>query len=302
MRLGIPWPQEGMITRRTLIAIGAAGICLAAAAPAWATFPGADGRILFQRSVANSGLFTMAPDGSDVRKLEPRLAFSPEADPWNASWSANGRWIVYTCYQVYVQVCRMRPDGSNARLITPGGDPVAEPSFSPGGGRVIFYRLAMRTDPGGLFMINTDGSHEHHLLRDAYGAAWAPDGKHIVYDSYPGIWLMRPNGVDRRLLYSGGGNPRYTPSGSILFDANNAVMRMGPFGGNPHPISTDLGQIQVAPAGGCMVGMDSGAPHTFDLYARGGRCPATGLLVKNGEDPSWQPLPQPGSPPRPRTG
>jgi hypothetical protein len=39
-RRGIPLPREGMM-RRTRIAIGAAGICLAAAAPAWATFPGA---------------------------------------------------------------------------------------------------------------------------------------------------------------------------------------------------------------------------------------------------------------------
>ena len=283
--------------RRMLIAIGAVGMCLLAAAPAWATFPGANGRILFERDV-HYGLFTMAPDGGDVLKLQPRLAFYPETEPWNASWSANGRWIAYTCIpesEVYVQACMMRPDGSNARQITPGGDPVSQPSFSPGGGRVIFYRNAMRTDPGGLFMINTDGSHERLLDRSGWGAEWAPDGNHIVFRDYAGIWLMRPNGSDRRLLYSGGSLPRYTPSGSIVFVANGTTMRMGAFGGNPHPFVTGLGQVQVAPAGGCVAGLGSppGGGSGSSIYARGTRCPATGLLKRGGYllDPGWQPLP-----------
>jgi WD40-like Beta Propeller Repeat len=278
--------------RRTLIAIGAAAaLALLAAAPAAATFPGANGRIAFERYARPGGIFTMRPDGSDVQRL--RRGSQP-------SWSPNGRWIVYACFpetQVYQQICMMRADGSNARLVTPGGDPASYPLFLPGGGRVLFYREALRTDPGGSFIINTDGSHEHRV-GDAFGGAWAPDGRHIAYiKPGPEIWVMRANGSGRRLLYSGGSYPRYTPnSHSIIFDANGITTRMGAGGANPHPINTGPieEELQVAPAGGCIFGI-VGHPGTgagSSIYAQGPRCPATGFLTGGYADsPSWQPLP-----------
>ena len=137
-----------MITRRTLIAIGAVGLCLLAAAPAWATFPGANGRIAFERQSRPGGIFTMRPDGSDVQRLQPG------SEP---SWSANGRWIVYVCYretETFVQICMMRADGSNVRQITHGGGPTSYPSFLPGGGRVLFSIDPLHGDAGGTFIIN----------------------------------------------------------------------------------------------------------------------------------------------------
>ncbi len=207
---------------RTLIAIGAtAAVSLLAAAPVAATFPGANGRIVFENQW-KGGVWTMRPDGSDLQRLQPGSA---------PSWSANGRWIVYVCFpenETYDQVCMMRADGSNVRQITHGGLPASDPSFSPGGGRVIFYREGLHSDPGGLFMINTDGSHEHVLTQDAGPAEWAPDGRHIAYDGPGGVWIMRPNGSHRRVLYSGGYFPHYAPSSrSILFYANGTMMRMG---------------------------------------------------------------------------
>jgi hypothetical protein len=282
--LGIWWPQEGMITRRTLIAIATAGSCLLAAAPAWATFPGANGRIAFERQVLG-GIWTMRPDGSDLQRLQPG------SEP---SWSANGRWIVYVCYretETFVQICTMRADGSNDRQITHGGGPVFGPSFSPDG---------LHGSPGGLFMIDTDGSHRHRLAGNTFGGEWAPDGKHIAYvKPGPEIWLMRPDGSGRRLLYSGGYGPRYTPnSRSILFHAYRgpATMRMGGGGGNPHPINTGpIGvDAQVSPAGGCIFGIVShpGTGAGSSVYAQGARCPATGFLAGGyAWNPSWQPLP-----------
>lgn len=263
-----------------------------------ATFPGADGRILFQRYSPQYGAFTVAPDGSDVRRLQPRLGPSGGWDGQvDMSWSANGRWIVYTCYPawaVYTQLCIMRADGSDSRSV----GQVAEgydPSFSPGGGKIVYSEAPMHAAPtGGIYVINVDGSHRHLLIRprDACCARWAPNGKHIVYNAYPGIWRVSPDGSHPRQLSSIGDSPRYTPDNSILFEENGTTMLMGGGGRNPHPIDTEPidSDAQVAPAGGCLFGTVEGQ-QTTDLYARGTRCPASGRLIKNALDPSWQPLP-----------
>jgi hypothetical protein len=109
---------------------------------------------------------------------------------------------------------------------------------------------------------------------------------------------MRSDGSHRRSLYPGGWEPRNAPNGgSILFNADGSTMRMGQFGGNPHPIDTGgLGGAQIAPAGGCMVGMGrppGGRNIGSAIYAHGAGCPATGLLKRGGYlyGPDWQPLP-----------
>jgi hypothetical protein len=108
---------------------------------------------------------------------------------------------------------------------------------------------------------------------------------------------MRPDGSGRRLLYSGGEYPRYTPnSRSIIFDANSSTMRMGAGGASPHTINTGPidAEVQVAPAGGCMFGIAlyPGTGAGSSVYAKGARCPATGFLAGGyAYNPSWQPLP-----------
>jgi Tol biopolymer transport system component len=280
--------------------------CLALAlfaSTAFATFPGANGRILFERFLPRYALFTMAPDGSDVHQLQPHPRFDPNYDlEQAASWSANGRWIVYTCYPrsaVYVGVCMMRSDGSDGRQVPGSFTEALQPSFSPGGGRIVYDEFPMHGSPGYIDVINTDGSDFHRRKPGACCAEWAPNGKHIAYNIYMtdpgtwGIWLMRPDGSHARLLYSGGGSPTYTPDGSILFvDDNGHTMLMGGGGANPHPIDIEPieNEAQVAPAGGCVVGT-AGEPNTPDLYARGPRCPASGRLIKNALYPRWQPIP-----------
>jgi hypothetical protein len=285
-------------SRRRSAGVAFAVTCLLAliASTAGATFPGANGRILFERFSPQYALFTMAPDGSDVRQLQPRPRFDPNIDlEQAASWSANGRWIVYTCYPrsaVYVGLCLMRSDGSDGREVVGSFNEAVQPSFSPGGGRIVYEEWPMHGSPGGIDVINTDGSHLHRLKPDACCAEWAPNGKHIVYETDPGIWLVRPDGSHPRLLYSGGDAPRYTPDGSILFEANGTTMLMGGGGRNPHPIDTAPidSDAQVAPAGGCLFGIVEGQ-QTTALYARGARCPASGRLIGNAVYPRWQPLP-----------
>src|SRR3954453_20335136 len=99
--------------RRRLVAMELLIACLPLllfASPAFATFPGANGRIVLG---SQHGIATMNPDGSDVRYLH--------RSGHEASCSADGRWIVYVCNDgVYDQICTVRADGSNVRRLTFG--------------------------------------------------------------------------------------------------------------------------------------------------------------------------------------
>ena len=86
-------------------------------------------------------VFTMRPDGSDVRKLTDSVGYSG-----SASWSPDGRWIVYSAdradYPSAQGIYIIPSDGSAPpRRITtlPAGSSWQElPRFSPDGSRLVF--------------------------------------------------------------------------------------------------------------------------------------------------------------------
>jgi hypothetical protein len=290
--------------RRTLIAIGAAGVCVFAAAPAGATFPGANGRIAFSTGGGpdtQPSIATMEPDGSNVRDLTRGVG---------PAWSADGRRIVFSRSQggrksdIYV----MRANGSDVRRLTftpnwaDGGA-----SFSPDGSKIVFGRIFQGSNPrpSQLVVMRLGDLRTRVLATDAIRPEWAPNGRHIAFvddtDNSGSIATMRPDGTDERRLTSPqngfDGYPAYAPGGrTIYFDRFTfrgpvVLMRVGAFGGHaqrlPTPISgAGLYSPAPAPAGGCIVGVG-----WQGLYARGGRCPVQGWLDQPGDQPSWQSLP-----------
>jgi Tol biopolymer transport system component len=101
---------------RKLIFVVAAGVLAVTAlvAPALATFEGSNGRLLYQGIVGeHEQLFTVKPDGSDVRQLTD---FS-DSDAINGSWSPDSKKIAFlrrwghSKWRVYT----MNADGSGKR-------------------------------------------------------------------------------------------------------------------------------------------------------------------------------------------
>jgi TolB protein len=155
-------------------------------------------------------LFTMKPDGSDVRLLS-----SLRGEELGPEWSPTGEWIAFWggpggpngCSAVYV----IRPDGSDLTRLTPMGLEAAEPDWSPDGSRIAFSHNACE-GLSDIFVMQSDGSGTTRLTAgfgNNIGPAWSPEGDRIVFHHgrndntlfvSDDLWLMRPDGSAKTRL------------------------------------------------------------------------------------------------------
>ena len=128
-----------MTVSRTLLALTcAAGLALAAAAPAQATFPGRNGKIAFERinpSTGESTIYAINPDGTGLAHLTGPNTGGP-------AWSADGRWLAFhdTTQEANggVHLWVQRADGSHRHQVSFGGKDQGYPAWSPDGTRLAF--------------------------------------------------------------------------------------------------------------------------------------------------------------------
>ena len=219
-----------------LLAAGALGVS-AAAGPAGATLPGANGRIAY----ANGGIWVAGPGGEDPTTLTSTIM---DRDP---SWSPDGTRIAFTrlngCQNpecVFGDVWVMDADGTDGRLVTEGFNP----SWSPDGERLAYESCAT----GGLYpcdgdkrnvsLVNPDGTGRVDLtagMRSACNAnttsrevepTWSPDGGRIAFVSSAErcrneVYAMDANGTGKVRLSEAGVNeadstPSWSPDGGEI--------------------------------------------------------------------------------------
>ena len=119
-------------------------LCGIAAPSAHAAFPGANGKIAFER---DNEIFLMNSDGSGAAPLtSDGIA---KRDP---VVSADGRFVAYG-YDRNIWV--INSDGGGAHAITTGGANDQSPAFSPDGRKIAFLRGSGDLD---IFSVNIDGT------------------------------------------------------------------------------------------------------------------------------------------------
>jgi len=192
--------------------------------PVYATFPGKNGRIAF---VQAGEIFTMNPDGSDIRQLThigPDVAAS-----WPA-WSADGKQIAFNRGtpppdgDSTGELWLMNSDGNNQHLLlAEQGFKAQRPSFSPDGTKVVFGRCDLNLGEGdscGIFTIGSDGHQLKTIVPIRLGDTdrspmFSPDGNKIAFiispDEHGGF-----NGVTYLVNADGSNRRRITPSGPCL--------------------------------------------------------------------------------------
>jgi Tol biopolymer transport system component len=230
--------QGGVAMRRRRIALAASlAMCLAVvAAPARATYPGTDGRIAFGsgRFGDTFNIFTVNPDGSDIRQLTSLT--NDQGAALSQSWSPDGSKLVFERRPAdfsFRDIYMMNADGSNQHALT--NDPGFrdfDPKFSPDGNRVVFQRCRSDLEACAIYSVKADGhgltaiTHfdVKHNVYDGH-PEYSPDGKTIAFDSFnragiqAAVYLMDAHGTHLRRVTATALEafyPDWSPDGSEI--------------------------------------------------------------------------------------
>jgi Tol biopolymer transport system component len=169
----------------SLVALALACLGAFASSPAFATFPGGNGRIAYTWHSGGEGfeegptprlvgVFSVRPDGSG-RRLIARGADQPRYSP-------DGRRIAFLrSFDLWVS----RADGGHPRRVSPEAWAVMSHQWSPRGTRVAFVRN-FRRGGSAIYTVKPDGSDLTRLVKAPQplalsSGAWSPGGKAIVY-------------------------------------------------------------------------------------------------------------------------
>jgi TolB protein len=134
----------------------------------------------------SAGIYTMAADGTDVRRLTDGGGHWIDAFP---SFSPDGSKIVFQSDRTgTAEIYVMDADGSNEVLLSDFDDDPRDdytPTWSPDGERIAFVRGEI--PPGGLgelWVMDADGSNAHVLLDTppVDFPSWSPDGSRIAFE------------------------------------------------------------------------------------------------------------------------
>lgn len=182
----------------------------------------------FNGNEACSGLWAVNPDGSGLMRLtgpDPK-EFESQYYP---SFSPDGRLLTFEVfgasgegYEVDSEVSLLEGESGDVRsLATFRSSLFVNPRviWSPKSDSVLTMRL--KGELTQIARVEIEGGDEEVIFDGkslaAASAAWAPDGSRIAFSTFRGdsIWLIDPNGDNRRKLVGGGG-PAWAPDSRRL--------------------------------------------------------------------------------------
>ena len=230
-----------------LCALLAMLVALLWTAPSWATFPGQNGKLIFERTE----LYTVNPDASGLTAIGPANWRMREP-----AWSADGSQIAFQYFPgggdsppgwgIWV----MSSDGTNGRQITRDAQSVAGndnyPAWSPDGTKIAFVRNS------DLFVMNTDGTGVTNLTANFTSGVldpdWSPRGDLIAFSAGSDIYVMGPTGspAPQRLTLAVGNQnyPSWSPDGSaIAYAFLGGVGRVNADGSNEVELASGLREV-----------------------------------------------------------
>jgi hypothetical protein len=211
------------LRRLVTLCLAIAGVlALGAPGTASAAFPGANGKIVFERFY---DIWSINADGSSPQNISntPTSGGSGIFEQY-PDVSPDGRRIVFIAEtsQTLPHIYVMNADGTNPVQLTTGND--YQPQWSPNGSQIAFWRSG-----GGIMIMNADGSNQHAIVTtESETPSWSPDGSRIAYsDRSTGTWQIATIGADgsnRQILTTGPGTkiwPDWSPDGTrIAFDSD----------------------------------------------------------------------------------
>jgi TolB protein len=205
----------------------ATALALVVAGPAGATFPGANGKIAFQRGSSTPQIYVW-----DRGVVTPLTSVGASGQP---TWNRDGSRIAFNSSRGggSSDIWVMNRDGSGQTALTEHPSSDTDPSWSPAG--LIAFE-SERADGLHLevYTMNADGSSETRRTfgpENNHDPAFSPNGNKIAFSSdrtgYGDIYLMNPDGSGQSQLTSGSAsdlNPSWSPDGQkIAFQRNGDI-------------------------------------------------------------------------------
>jgi TolB protein len=183
-------------------------------------------------------------DGSGEQRLPARL---PRVGLGSPIWSPRGDKLAFATWPGAIYL--INPDGSGRRQLTRSAstrDVWGPFAWSPDGRKIVYERA----HGGGIYAINVDGTGERRLARGAGSEfSWSPDGRTIAYARDGDIYVMRPDGSDRRRLTTDPAYddiPMFSPDGKrIAFVSSRSgalqIWLMNADGSDQHQLTRSAG-------------------------------------------------------------
>jgi formylglycine-generating enzyme required for sulfatase activity/Tol biopolymer transport system component len=129
-----------------------------------------------------------------------------------------------------MKIWSMDASGKNAKQLTTGTDPDADPRFAPDGKRILYTTLR-----GGfpeMWLMNRDGSARKFVTKGSQGS-WAPDGKSIVFIRDNMTYVRDLEAGKERLVtpktWERCGVPAFSPDGRRIAVASRHLGNIGIF-------------------------------------------------------------------------
>ena len=297
--------------RLTTALILATSLSLVGSALAHASFPGANGKLVFSSDRdGDADIYSMNPDGSGVTQLTdaPGVDFQP-------SVSVDGQTVAFQSTRDNSggpEIYSMTISGDNETRLTDASVTAQEPAFAADG------RIAFDTSVGGggfvdIWSMNADGSAQQPLIAgDWYQLhpTFSADGQLAYVDQLPandGIWLANADGTSPERLTTVGGAvshtaPDFAPDGESLYYAvhngPNTAIRAVDVTGRHDRLFVESRSYPgvydpaVSPDGATVAYTDEEVGDIF-LKASGGRGEPVRVTDAPGYDgqPAWQPVP-----------
>jgi TolB protein len=304
-----------MSNRVKVSAAALAALCIVALSPiaAGATFPGDNGRIIFNRGGQSTLTFLVSiePNGTDPTKVAGRVRSS-----FGASWDPDGSRFLYSRLSGgNVDLFMRDADGSNPTRVTDTNRDEFQVAFGPDGNQAVFEKCGFQCD---LFTIDLTSGVQTRLTdtrADEIAPDWGVDDV-IVFERSPrrrgdiDIFTINPDGTNlTRLTENQARNDistSWSPDGTRIvysrcgIEAGCDLFTMDPDGAGKDRVTNtrrDEFGAKFSPNGRSFVFVGSRGETRSDLF----RMRTNGTRLRKltdtpnrfEVDPDWQPIPVP---------